>query len=267
MVVKVSKPEVNIRAKLNELEPKTLSGDDYILDKHSHNGEYIKNGIAMYIDAGDPACFPHSTGGGSGSSAFNLDGYFPDLLNSNITKSAGGGGSFAFAGNGTLSVNGRGNYNMNSSTCEAWFRSTGNATNGYHVIMQKNGGYSGAPAYGLRAGSAGQSSNMAWYAYGPGSSEASAVGAFLPIVNEWYHMVSTVDLDNGTLSAYINGRLHGVSDIVTSGSVISDQGFNIGTGDGRFTYGEVAIARVYNRPLSNSEICYNYLKSLKRIYG
>ena len=267
MVVKVSKAEVNIREKLNELEPRTLSGDEYILDKHSHNGEYIKNGIAMYLDADDPACFPHSTGGGSGSIAFNLDGYFPDLGNSNVTKSAGGGGSFAFAGNGTLSISGRGNYNMKGSTCEAWFRSTGNATGGYHSIMQKNGGYSGAPAYGLRAGSAGNSANMAWYSFGAGASEATSLGAFLPIVNEWYHIVSTVDIDNGTLSAYINGKRLAVGDIFPSGSVISDQGFNIGTGDGRFVKGEIAIARVYNRPLSNSEICYNYLKSLKRIYG
>ncbi len=267
MVVKVSKPEINVREKLNELAPRTLTGDEYILNEHSHNGEYIKNGIAMYLDAGLPACFPHVSGNGSGQPAYNLDGYFPNLVNSGVTKSNDGNGSFAFAGNGHLQVTGQNNYNMYSSTCEAWFKSVGNATNGYHVIMQKNGGYSGAPAYGIRAGSNGSAAASAWFAHGSGINDYFGTGSFLPVVQQWYHMVSTVDADARILKSYINGELIDQNTGITAGgSYVSDQGFSIGIGDNRYLNGRIAVARVYNRPLSNGEIKYNYLKSVNRIY-
>ena len=264
MVVKVSKPEINVREKLNELAPRTLTGDEYILNEHSHNGEYIKNGIAMYIDGKHPGCFPHASGGGSGQTVFNIDGYFSDFTNTNVTKSDDGGGSFAFDATADLGIGGRGRYNMYSSTCEAWFKATGAPLNGYHVIMQKNGGYSGAPNYGIRAGGVANAS-IAWF--GHDASSLAAAGELAPVTDQWYHLVSVVDADNRILYAYLNGELVDTdTTLAAGGSLISDQGVNIGTGDGRRMYGRIALARVYNRPLSNGEIRYNYLQSLKRIY-
>ena len=269
MVVKVSKPEINVREKLNELAPRTLTGDEYILNEHSHNGEYIKNGIAMFIDARQPACFPHASGGGSGQTVFNIDGYFSDFTNTNVTKSTDGNGSFAFDATADLGIGGRGSYNMYSSTCEAWFKSTGGPLNGYHVIMQKNGGYSGAPAYGIRAsGSVTPNSSIAWFAHDASSPAVKSAGAFTPVNQQWYHLTSVVDADSGILYAYLNGELVDTDTTLgNGGSFVSDQGFNIGVGDGRRMNGRIALARVYNRPLSNGEIRYNYLKSIKRIYG
>ena len=259
MVVKVSKPEINVREKLNELAPRTLTGDEYILNEHSHNGEYIKNGIAMFIDASQPGCFT----GGSTQPVHNIDGYFSDLTNNNVTKSTDGGGSFVLAANADLGIGGVGNYNMYNSTCEVWFKSIGSPFNGYHVIMQKNGGYSGAPAYGIRAGA-----SLAWFAHDAGVSAIKSTSAFTPVIDQWYHLASVVDADSRTLSAYINGELVDTNTTLGSGgSYVSDQGFNIGLGDGRRMNGRIALARVYNRPLSNGEIKYNYLKSIKRIYG
>jgi hypothetical protein len=262
MVVKVSKPEINVREKLNELAPRTLTGDEYILNEHSHNGEYIKNGIAMYIDGKHPGCFT----GVSTQPIHNLDGYFSDFTNTNVTKSTDGGGSFVLAGNATMGIGGVGNYNMYSSTCEAWFKATGTPTNGYHVIMQKNGGYSGAAAYGIRAGgSVPPNSNIAWFAHDAGASAIKTAGDFTPVTDQWYHLVSVVDADSGTLYAYLNGELVDTDTTLgAGGSYISDQGFNVGIGDGRYMNGRIALARVYNRPLSNGEIRYNYLQSLKR---
>ena len=262
MVVKVSKPEINVREKLNELAPRTLTGDEYILNEHSHNGEYIKNGIAMYIDGKHPGCFT----GVSTQPIHNLDGYFSDLTNSNITKSTDGGGSFVLAGNANMGIGGVGNYNMYSSTCEAWFKATGTPTNGYHVIMQKNGGYSGAPAYGIRAGGP-SASAIAWFAHDAGASAIKSAGGFTPVTDQWYHLVSVVDADSGILYAYLNGELVDTdTTLAAGGSYISDQGFNVGIGDGRYMNGRIALARIYNRPLSNGEIRYNYLQSLKRFY-
>ena len=128
--------------------------------------------------------------------------------------------------------------------------------------MQKNGGYSGAPAYGIRATTA-----IAWFAHDAGSAAIKSAGDFVPVTDKWYHLVSVVDADSGTLYAYLNSELIDTDNTLGSGgSYVSDQGFNVGIGDGRYMNGRIALARVYNRPLSNHEIRYNYLQSLKRFY-
>lgn len=72
----------------------------------------------------------------------------------------------------------------------------------------------------------------------------------------WYHIVSTFD-SSYNWKIYINGSLEN-STTLTRVPFQNDREINIGTGDGRFTNGNIPIVKLYNRALSSQEISQNF---------
>jgi hypothetical protein len=145
-------------------------------------------------------------------------------------------------------------------TCEVWFKPTGSPTNGYHVLFQKNGGYSGGAIYGLRAFPGGDFWGMV--GWGPNSSEILTItgrpSGYDPLtIGQWYHVVCTYD-SNYHLKLYVDGIYVGVNTNGTAPLYNNSDRIRIGTGDGRYTNGQVADCRIYNRPLTLKEIQQNY---------
>jgi hypothetical protein len=82
------------------------------------------------------------------------------------------------------------------------------------------------------------------------------------VVGEWYHIVGVQETSENKI--YINGQLaingtlsSGAANLVTSGSKYLGLGYWQGQTD-RYLNGNLAIARVYNRALTASEIQQNY---------
>lgn len=158
-----------------------------------------------------------------------------------------------------------GNWNkLTTFTLEAIFKSDGAPLNGYHVLFQKEGGYSGGSVYGLRSNPSGGTfysmlfyDNQAANGFTLGSSTVMQDGT-------WYHVVSTYD-SSYNWKLYINGVLENQT---TLGNVPyqNDSSISVGIGDSRRMNGQLPVMRIYDIPLTDKEVYQNYL-SYKPRFG
>lgn len=128
--------------------------------------------------------------------------------------------------------------------------------NGYHVVAQKDGAYSGGAVYGIRI----SGSNVP---YGVFSKDASSSGTHIDTVagttmttNKYYHLVYTRKVGESVF--YQNGEQKSIN--TSSNDVIynNTSTFTIGQGDGRQLYGNIPVLKVHNSVLSATEIKQNY---------
>jgi hypothetical protein len=128
--------------------------------------------------------------------------------------------------------------------------------NGYHVVAQKDGAYSGGAVYGIRISGA----NVP---YGIFSKDATVAGTHISTVagtimttNKYYHLVYTRKVGESVF--YQNGEQQSI--ITSSNDAIynNTSTFTIGQGDGRQLYGNISVLKVYNSVLSSDEIKQNY---------
>jgi hypothetical protein len=141
-------------------------------------------------------------------------------------------------------------------TAEAWFKPTGTPGNGYHVIFQKEGGYSGAGVYGLRANPSG----TAWGILSTGSAQNQQFNIYSTTIlstNNWYHLVMTYDLSYN-LKLYVNGILENTGSDINAVPFQNSSSISIGLGDSRRVNGSIPLIRVYNKALTASEIQQNF---------
>ena len=128
--------------------------------------------------------------------------------------------------------------------------------NGYHVVAQKDGAYSGGSVYGIRI----SGSNVP---YGVFSKDSTAAGTHIDTVagttmttNKYYHLVYTRKVGESVF--YQNGEQKSIN--TSSNDVIynNTSTFTIGQGDGRQLYGNIPVLKVHNSVLSATEIKQNY---------
>jgi hypothetical protein len=145
---------------------------------------------------------------------------------------------------------------LQTFTLEAIFKANGTAGSGYHVLFQKEGGFSGGAVYGLRAENAG-GNLFAMICYDAQAVNALTLGSTTLVTNgKYYHVVSTFD-SSYNWKIYINGVLENSRTLITVPFQNTSPIF-IGRGDGRTMNGDLPISKIYNRALSTAEVLNNY---------
>jgi hypothetical protein len=231
-----------------QMYQRVLSQDE--IKQNLFQAPIVTDGLVFAVDSSNIVSY--ETGS---DKVYPLTGSITGSLINGVGYNQNNGGSWTFDGTDDY-INFPANAEniVSQVTCEAWFKATGTPLNGYHVIFQKNGGFSGGAIYGLRASPG--SSFWAMVGWGPNTEDLlSATGGTL-VDNTWYHVTLTYD-NNYNLLLYVNGILIstnlGLASIYNNSDVI-----NIGTGDARYTNGYTPIARVYNRALTQQEILQNF---------
>ena len=76
----------------------------------------------------------------------------------------------------------------------------------------------------------------------------------------WYHWVGTINRNTGLLKQYVNGTLNSTAGVRTTDIVINSDPLKVGyIGNYYQRYnGDVALAKIYNRDLTQTEIAQNY---------
>jgi hypothetical protein len=144
---------------------------------------------------------------------------------------------------------------LTTHTLEAVFKPTGTPSGGYHVLFQKEGGYSGGAVYGLRANDLGQL--FAMICYDNQAANQNTLGSAISITNgTWYHVVATFD-SSYSWKLYVNGELHN-STTLTGNPYQNSSAITIGQGDGRKTNGQLPVMKIYNRALTATEVSQNF---------
>jgi hypothetical protein len=145
---------------------------------------------------------------------------------------------------------------LQTFTLEAVFKANGTAGSGYHVLFQKEGGFSGGAVYGLRANNAG-GNLLAMVCYDAESASQNFLGSSTLVTNgKYYHVLSTFD-SSYNWKLYINGVLEN-SSTLTAVPFQNTSPIFIGRGDGRTMNGDLPISKIYNRALTASEVQSNY---------
>jgi hypothetical protein len=227
-------------------------------DKVSQNyygGPIVTDGLVWAVDAGNLVSYESGS-----TSVYPLTGSMNGGLINGTGFSPYNGGVWEFDGtNDYINFPANAENIISEVTCEAWFKPTGTPLNGYHVIFQKNGGHSGGAIYGLRASPGGSPSAM--IGWGPNSGELLSVSGrpsgYDPLtIGRWYHLAMTYD-SNYKLKLYVDGIYVGVN-TGTASLYNNSAEVRIGTGDGRYTNGQITNCKIYNRPLTAQEILQNY---------
>lgn len=258
MTIKVTKPKLNVREEITKTS--NLGKMAYQDSVYYEKIPYIKEGLLIDIDAANHSSFPYRLTT-SNLNSLSTDMHF-DTMN-NISYSSEGGGSVVFDGTGygnaTDTGMNRKKLACNSVTCEAWVKSRGNPVNGFHVICQMNGGYSGNSVWGLRAGYGTTLHALASVCYSSNSGDQTQVGNIaIDPEDGWLHLVSVVDTENKLLKAYVNSKLIDSYALGSTINPLANDAFTIGLGDGRYANVYLSQLRVYSRALSSTEIQANY---------
>jgi len=153
---------------------------------------------------------------------------------------------------------------LTTHTLEGVFKSNGVPGSGFHVLFQKEGGYSGGAVYGLRCNpNGGQFYTM--ICYDNQAASQNTLGSSTTLQDgQWYHVVSTFD-SSFNWKLYINGVLEN-STTLTSVPYQNSSAITIGQGDGRKMNGELDIMRIYNHALSEQEVLKNF-RAIRGKYG
>lgn len=242
--------------------------------RYADDGENIvRDGLVLYLDA--KYSYPSKTGIGTttagaaapaGSSTdvdvntwYDMSGNenHGELING-VGYNAANGGSLVFDGvNDYIYISPSPSNILRTLTMECWFKSNGSpgGAGGYHVMFQKEGGFSGGAVYGLRA-----NDNSYFYAmicYDDLSASQNQLQSTTNITNGvWYHIASTFD-SNYNWKLFINGVLD-KSTTLTAVPFQNNSQINIGTGDNRYTNGNISSVKIYNRALTAAEVLQNY---------
>jgi hypothetical protein len=144
---------------------------------------------------------------------------------------------------------------LTTHTLEGVFKANGTPSGGYHVLFQKEGGYSGGAVYGLRANDLGQI--FAMICYDQEAASQNTLGSAISIANgQWYHIAATFD-SSYNWKLYVNGELSNQTTL-SRNPFQNNSAITIGQGDGRKTNGELPVMKIYNRALTELEVKTNY---------
>lgn len=225
-----------------------------------YNSQVVKNGLLMCVDASNPKSYV-----GSGTNWADLSGNGMDVTKTaDYNYSTFGGGSFnnTTAGNSggmTFSLT---NFSKLTGTIEFWANpTTWSDSNGLFV----NRADTGANAVDwLWLGPYGGGSTL-YFRLGDGSTccnNDTTVSSWSSVhpTGRWGHYIASWN-SGGTAAIYFNGALltsRSISSIPnTNPSSTGQIGIGHGSGNSRWL-GYIAVAKIYNRQLSASEVRQNY---------
>lgn len=228
----------------------------------------VTNGLVLALDAADKNSYP-----GSGTSWFDLSGNANNgTLTNGPTFNSGNGGSIVFDGtNDYVAMTGN-TFNYSPGTTgelslETWVYSTGpfgsyapeNITAIGGIISQ--GIFNSTTGWGLGVQRIGTGPYTFAFQTRNIGTTITPTGSFT--LNTWNHVVGTFTR-NDFSRLYINGNLvASVSSVPLNGLTltpsISDAAIGRAGSGGNFPAGgRVAVGKLYNRPLSATEVLQNY---------
>ena len=199
---------------------------------------------------------------GSGNTVNDISGNGLNGTLSNVTTTAT---AFTFNGsNSQVSIPdnailepGTGNW-----TIEVWFKPT--VINGTLLGKYNNGGQTANISYALRMGS-----NIIRADFSNGSTGLSSDNYTLT-PNNWVQMVYVWNKTNNALYTYSNGVLKQTKTITISGILNSSTNLFLGSYNGgeyaQYFNGQIGVVRMYNKPLTDSEVLNNF-NTTKGTYG
>ena len=212
-----------------------------------YNPKIVTDGLVLCLDAGNTKSYP-----GSGTSWSDLSGQGnTGTLTNGPTYSSDNGGSLVFDGSNDYVQKSSATLDLSSGvTMEMIFKSTDMNSRAQGFMQFNAGGYYVnfyTPGNG----------KLRWETWVPVFTAGGAY--YIPTAlsnNTWYHAVGTYT--NGSSVLYINGASV-ASASQTAGTYPSSFTANIRVGEyAGYMSGNIAIAKMYNRALSASEIQQNF---------
>lgn len=219
--------------------------------------DFTTNNLTLYYN---PAMTESYSG--SGNTVNDISGNGMNGTLSNVTTTAT---AFTFNGsNSQVSIPdnailepGTGNW-----TIEVWFNPT--VLNGTLLGKYNNGGASANISYALRMGS-----NFIRADFSNGSTGFTSDNYTLT-PNNWVQMVYVWNKTNNVLYTYSNGVLKQTKTITISGILNSSTNLFLGSYNGgeyaQYFNGQIGVVRLYNKPLTDSEVLNNF-NITKGTYG
>lgn len=213
----------------------------------------VSDGLVLNLDAGNPSSYI-----GTGTTWTDLSGNNRNgTLVNGVGYSSSNGGSLTFDGVNdavTLPDGIESSYSYNS-TMEIWARQTTNKDVEYFKIG--TGVISSPNESGLWY----TANTMNYYFYITAAGDRPFIKATYSANiadSKWYQIVGTFagNSTSGTASIYINGQLVNSTSALSYSSTLNNAGISFASA---YTLvGNVAIARLYNRALSASEVLQNF---------
>jgi len=229
----------------------TPQGLQYQID----NGlTYIRDGLILYLDAGDSNSYP-----GTGNTWTDLSGNDNDgTLINGPTYSSDNGGFIVFDGVDDYITVSNVQPSTNDFTISVWVYKFNNTSNDYIWDFGSNGGT-------LSSGTSVGGYGFRYYNETLGTSSNMYTQGTIPDINKWYNV--SITRNSGTSTMYVNGSL------ITSSSGdthdISSTTLYIGRYGGGTDYehhGYISNFSIYNRALTQQEVQQNF-NAFKDRYG
>jgi len=217
-----------------------------------HSPQIVTNGLVLCLDAANTKSYP-----GSGTTWTDLSGLGnTGTLTNGPTYNSSNLGSIVFDGvDDYVQIPARSSNILTTLSMECWFKANGTPLNGFHVLFQKEGGFSGGSVYGLR--SLPNSTFYAMICHDSLSENQKFLYSTTTLTNGiWYHIASTLD-GSYNWRIYVNGVLEN-SSVLTAFPFQNSSAINIGTGDSRYTNGNISNLKIYNKALTAAEVSQNF---------
>jgi hypothetical protein len=235
----------------------------------------IESGLVFSLDAADRTSYS------GGTTWYDLVGNNNGTLTNGPTFSSVNGGTLVFDGTNDYidCGNGPSFQIVGSITTETWinFSSLNNNSDLNLISKYSNAGGSNYQGWIMfkstgnyasfgPGGTGGPNSNeFGWLATSNGNFSGALIGSGEQVLtNTWYQVVGVFNSSDNSMQLYVNGILKysAVRTGQTSG-VLLNASRNICIGatpndDSRYVQGKIPITKVYNRPLSASEVLQNY---------
>ena len=213
----------------------------------THSPKIVTNGLVLALDAANNKSYS-----GSGTTWYDLSGNDnTGTLTNGPTFNSTNGGSIVLDGtNDYINTSNSSSLQINQGTISAYIKTT-DVSGNYHGILVKQSNY-GMFVYG---------GSLAAYDWGNSSLRNSGVS----ISNgQWKHVTMTFTTNTGTPSNNAIFYINGIS-VYTFTIMFSLDTANLVLGMGgtpasptQYFIGNIALAQVYNRPLSATEVLQNY---------
>jgi hypothetical protein len=203
------------------------------------SGGIVTSGFVMHLDAGNAASYP---GSGTAWTDLTVNGNNGTLTNG-PTYSAADGGQIVFDGvNDFVGCGNAAGLQLSVLTLEIWFRAD-NTNSNYRGILVKE------LAWGFYL----FNNTLGSYDWPSVTFQSTGINAG---DNTWRQAVLTIAA-GGAATIYVNG-----SSVLTYSASVSSQTNEVRIGGAiaasQFMSGSTAIARIYNRELSASEVTQNF---------
>jgi hypothetical protein len=208
-----------------------------------YQGNVVTDGLVLALDAGNLVSYI-----GSGTTAYSLTGSMNGTLTNGTSYSSANGGTWVFDGvDDFINLPIDSVFNTPSVTVELWANLQ--TINDRHILYLNWQGIS------LEVNS---DRSVTMYNYSSAGQQGAQTSAGVFNWDNWAHFVGIYDDNAQTLKTYVNGILLGTR--TSTPSTIYSVGVHkiSGTDYGGEVKGNIAIARHYNKALSDSEVKQNF---------